>query len=56
METKHSVNSLVPGRCGNNFKSVISEHILSIKFMSPSSETALRWMQQNSIDNKSSLV
>ena len=30
----HSGNSLVPGRCGNDFKNIISKHILQIKFMS----------------------
>ena len=39
-----TINSLSPGRCGNIFKSVISEHMLWIKFMSTSCEIALRWM------------
>ena len=30
----HWVNSLAPGKCGSNFKSVILEHMLWIKFMS----------------------
>ena len=29
-------NSLTPGRCGSNFKTVISEHMSQIKFMSTS--------------------
>ena len=43
-----NINSLVPEKCGNNFKSTIIEHILWIKFMSCSCETVLRWMPQNS--------
>ena len=34
------VNSLVPGRCGCNFKYVISEHVLRINLMSTSYEIA----------------
>ena len=30
------LNSLAPGRCGSNFKSVNFEHMLWIKFMNPS--------------------
>ena len=37
------VNSLAPGRCFSHFKSVISEHLLQIKFISTSYEIALRW-------------
>ena len=33
-----------------NFKSVIYEHILQIKFMSTFCEIALRWMPQNIFD------
>ena len=49
------LNSLVPGKCGSDFKSVFSEHMLQIKFMSIC-EIALRWMPQNSFDDKSILV
>ena len=41
------VNSLAPGRCGSNFKSVIYEHMLWIKSTSTSCEIALRGMPQN---------
>ena len=51
------INSLAPGRCDCNLKSVISEHMLQIKFMSSTSvEIALRWMPQNTFDDKSTLV
>ena len=40
-------NWLVPGGCGNDFKIVIFELLLRIKFMSTSSEIAFRWMPQN---------
>ena len=39
------INSLVPGRCGSDFKSVISELMLQMKSMSTS--CALRWIPQN---------
>ena len=37
-------------------KSVNSIHMVQIKFMSTSSETASRWIQQNTFDEKSILV
>ena len=40
---------------GRNIKSVISKHLLRIKFMS-TCEIALRWMPQNTFGNKSTLV
>ena len=43
-------NSMAPGRCGSIFKSVISEHLLSIQFTSISYEITLRWMPQNTLD------
>ena len=48
------VNSLFPGRCGCNLKSVIYELMLRKKFMSISCEIALGWMTQNTFDYKSS--
>ena len=39
------------GRRDIEFKSVISEKMLQIKFMSISSEIALRWMSQNTSDD-----
>ena len=39
-----------------NLKSVISEHCLRIKFLSSSCEIDLRWMPQNTFDDKSTLV
>ena len=50
------INLLAPGRSDSNFQSVISEHILWIKFMSSSCEIALRCMPQNTFDDKSTLV
>ena len=52
----HWVNSLAPGRCGNNFKSMMFKHILQIKFMGTCCEIALRWIPQNSFDNMSTLL
>ena len=46
-------NSLAPGRYGSNFKIAIPEHMFWIKFMSTSWEIALRWMPQNTFDDKS---
>ena len=40
------------GRCGSNFKSVIYEHMLWITFMTPSCETALRWMPHYTFNDK----
>ena len=45
------INSFTPGRCGSNYKSVISKHMLQIKFMSTSWEIALRGMPQNTFDD-----
>ena len=45
-------SSLAPGRCGSNFKSVIFEHKLRVKFMSTSCEIALKWMPQDAFDDK----
>ena len=45
------VNSLTPGRCGGNFKDVISKHMLWIKFLSTASDIALRWMPQITFDD-----
>ena len=43
------------GRC-SNFKSVISERMLQIKFRSPSCEIALRWMLHDTFSDESTLV
>ena len=50
------LNSLVPERCGGNFKSVISEHMLQSKFMSLSCKITLSWMPWNTCDDQSTLV
>ena len=49
-------NSLAPGTCGSDFRSVISECILWIKFMSTSCEIALRWMPWSTFYDKSILI
>ena len=51
-----NVNSLAPERCVNYFKSVISEHMLQIKFMRTSYEIALLRMPQETFDEMSILV
>ena len=54
---RRKFNSLAPGRCGSNFKSVISKHIIWwINFMSTSCEIVLKWMPQNTFNEKSTLV
>ena len=50
------VNSLAPGRYGSNFENVSWRHMLQMKFMSSSGELALRWMPQNTFDDKSILA
>ena len=52
---QNSINSLSTGRCLSmpcNFKSLISKHVLLIKFMN-TCEIAYRWMPQNTFDDKS---
>ena len=50
------LNLLTPGRCGSNFRSVISEHMLWIKFMTTSFQIAFWRMPQKTYDDKSTLV
>ena len=50
------VNTLVPGRCGNTFKSAISKHKLQIKFLGTSCEIVHWWMPRNTFDDKYTLV
>ena len=47
--------SLAPGKSAGNFKTVIFEHMLWIKFMS-TCEMAFMWIPQNIFDDKSTLV
>ena len=49
-------NSLTPGRCGSNFKSAISQHMLQIKCMSTSCKINLKGMPHNILDGKSTMV
>ena len=49
-------NSFAPGRCGMNFKCVISVHMLWHKFISTSCEIVLRWMPQSTFEDKSTLI
>ena len=42
LSSKSGLNSVVPGRCGSDFKSVISKHMPQIKLMSTSCKIALR--------------
>ena len=50
------VNTLVFWWCGSDFKNVISEQLLQIKFKKTSCDIALMWMPENSLDDKSTLV
>ena len=51
-----SIPSLVPWRYGNNIKSAISGLMSRITFMTTSCKIALRWMPQDTLDDKSSLL
>ena len=51
-----SLNSLAPGKCGNNFKIVISHSFLRTDILSIPCEIVLRGMPQNPFDDKSKLV
>ena len=44
--------SLIPGRCGSNFKSAIMQHSLQIECMKQSREIALAWVPQSTFDGK----
>ena len=50
------VNSLAPWRCGCNLKSVIFKFIIQNSSLGIGSEIALKWMPQNLIIDKSTLV
>ena len=50
------VNSLAPGRCGNNFKSVIFKLTMQTSCLGTFSWVAQRWMPQNLTNEKSTLV
>ena len=50
------VNSLVPGICGNNLKSVISENMFWVTFMWHFLWNSLRSMTQKTFDDKPKLV
>ena len=45
-----------PRRCRSNSKRAISKHVLRIKCMCSSFDTALRWMPQYTFTDKSTLV
>ena len=47
------INSLAPWRCSvNQNKSIISEHMVQLKFMSIICEIALKWMLWNTFDDQ----
>ena len=56
IKTKKLDGIVAPGRRGSNFKSVITENLERIKFMSYSCAIALKGMLQNTYDCKSTLV
>ena len=51
-----NINSLVPGRCGNNFISLFSDRMSQIAFANISYEIALMWTPQKNFDDKSTLI
>ena len=58
MSRPSKVISLPPGRCGNNFINAVFffKSILPIDVFNTSHEIDLRWVPQNSTDDKSALV
>ena len=50
------VNSLPCVGCGGNYESLVSEHMLQLKFMNISWVIALRWQPQSIFDETSTLV
>ena len=50
------VNSLAPGKCGNNLKNVIPDHMLWKELKDISNKIALLWMPSNTFDDKSTVV
>ena len=48
-------NPLPTVRYGSNFKSVVFKHMFRIKFVSTSSEIALRWIPENTFEGKSTM-
>ena len=51
-----SVNSVSPRRCGNNYKSVITQNMKPIELVSTSCEITLRWLTHNTTNGMSTLV
>ena len=51
-----AVNSLIPGRCDNNFENIIFKLNIQTSSLSTHSEIALRWIPQNLTNEKSTLV
>ena len=49
-------NSLVPGRCGSNFKDITFKLVIQNCSLCTRCEVALRWMPQNLTNEKSTLV
>ena len=52
----NELKSLAPLWYGSNFKSVIFEYTLRIKFTSIQCEISIRWRPQNAFEDKSTLV
>ena len=50
------INSLDPGRRGGNFKSIVFKLIIQNGSLDVHCENAVRWMQQNTFDDKSTLI
>ena len=52
-QNQWEINSLAPGRCDNDFKSIIFKLIVQNKSLDTHCEIALRWMAQNLYNEKS---
>ena len=51
-----SFNSLIPGRCSSNVRSAIFQRNLWFDLLSSCYEIIVRWMSQNPLDDKLTLV
>ena len=52
----NQVDSLTPGRCGSNFKSLIFRLIIQHSSLGTCCEIALRWMPENLTNKRSTLL
>ena len=56
LKTNDTINSLVPVRCSNNFKSIIFKLTIQNSTLGTHSKIILRWMPKNLTSERSTLV